>query len=112
MSNAAKLKKRAVEFEQKTVPDLLAVTGGSRSRLDQQLAAEFPALTEGRQQFAAVFRRYDERVSIRERGVDSVIEAKRFPLEAVTWWMVVAGAVVFGAAALALAYERRRASYA
>ena len=98
------------EFEQKTVPDLVAATGGSRSRLDQQLAAEFPALAEGRQQFAAVFRRYDERVSIRERGVDSVIEAKRFPLEAVTWWMVVAGAVVFAAAALALAYERRLAS--
>jgi hypothetical protein len=97
----------ADEFEQKTVPDLVAATGGSRSRLDQQLAAEFPALTEGRQQFAAVFRRYDERVSIRERGVDSVIEAKRFPLEAVTWWMVVPGAVVFAAAALALVYQRR-----
>ncbi|MEO8697758.1 MAG: hypothetical protein ABI658_29945, partial [Acidimicrobiales bacterium] len=95
------------EFEQKTVPDLLAATGASRSALDQQLAAEFPALTEGRQQFAAVFRRYDARVSIRERGVDSVIEAKRFPLEAVTWWMVIAGAVVFAAALPALVHERR-----
>jgi hypothetical protein len=93
----------ADEFEHKTAPDLLAVTGGSRSRLDQQLAAEFPALAEGRQQFTAVFRRYDERVTIRERGVDSVVEAKRFPLEAVTWWMVVPGAVVFAAAALSLA---------
>ena len=97
----------ADEFEHKTVPDLVAVTGGSSSRLDQQLAAEFPAVAEGRRQFAAVFRRYDERVTIRERGVDSVEEAKRFPLEAVTWWMVVAGAVLFTAAALSLAYERR-----
>ncbi|MEO5841556.1 MAG: hypothetical protein ABIQ73_04245 [Acidimicrobiales bacterium] len=97
----------SVEFEQKTVPDLLAATGGSRSRLDQQLASEFPAVAEGRQQFAAVFRRYDERVSIRERGVDRVNEAKRFPLEAVTWWTVVAGAVVLAAAAVALEYERR-----
>jgi hypothetical protein len=98
----------ADEFEQKTVNDLLAMTGVSRRDLDQQLATEFPALAEGRQQFAAVFRRYDERVSIRERGVDSVTEAKRFPLEAVTWWIVFSGAVVFTTAGLSLVYERRR----
>jgi hypothetical protein len=98
----------ANEFEQQTVPDLIKATGLSRPVLDAQLGQQFPALSEGRQQFAAVFARYDARVSIRERGVDAVNKAKKFPLASVTVWTVVPGLVVLLAAGWALVDERRR----
>jgi hypothetical protein len=101
----------ANEFEQQTVPDLVKATGVSRQTIDAQLSAQFPALSEGRQQFAAVFARYDARVSIRERGVDAVNEAKKFPLRSVTLWTVVPGLAVLLTATGALVDERRRRSH-
>ena len=91
------------EFEQRVMPDVAKATGVSLDARNAQLAARYPDFSEGRRQFTAVFDRYDARVTIRERGVDVVNEAKRFPLEVVMWWTVLPGLAVLLAAGWALA---------
>jgi hypothetical protein len=90
------------ELEQRLFPDVAAARGMSAAAFDADLAARFPAVAEGRVEFPGVFERYEVRVQIREGGLAVIPEAKRFPLEAVTWWSVVPGALTAVAAIAAL----------
>jgi hypothetical protein len=96
------------ELEDGLFPDLARAVGVSDTRFDEVVAEQFPDLARGREQFDAVFARYETRVRIREAGLGVVPEAKRFPLQAVTWWGVVPGAITLVAAGVALAPVARR----
>jgi hypothetical protein len=91
------------QLDAELFPDLAADLGISAAAFDTSIAERFPDLARGRAEVDAVFARYEQRVRIREDGLTIVPEAKEFPLQAVTWWSVVPGALTGLAAALALA---------
>lgn len=91
------------ELEEEFLPDLAAALSLSSGELDAEIASRFPALARGRAEFDDALARYDVRVAIREAGVGIVPEAKKFPLQAVTWWSVVPGVFTTVACAIGIA---------
>jgi len=99
------------EMEQRFYPDVAARLYETPQQLDAMISTNFPAVARLRAQRAAVYRRYEHRVEIREAGLQVIPEAKKFPLESAFWWTVVPGALAAMTAAFALAsLPKRRAN--
>ena len=95
------------ETDQRLFPDVAAQLHETPQQLDATIAERFPAVARLRAQEAAVYRRYERRVEIREAGLKVIPEAKKFPLQSAFWWTVVPGALAVIASALALVSLRK-----
>jgi hypothetical protein len=94
------------QMEDELYPDVAADGRMTAEEFEAELTEAFPALAPGA--LEDVFARYERRVRIRESGLTIVPEAKKFPLQAVTWWSVVPGAITAVACAAAITARRRQ----
>lgn len=96
-----------VDLDERVFPDLATRLGVSTAEFDRMVGERHPAIAAGRAAYREVMRRYEARVRIRENGSALIVEAMRYPLDRVTLWCVVPGAVLVAASGLALLRPRR-----